>query len=88
MNSPKESGGKPPALRPSHRSTDSVTAGLQRMFASIADEPIPDDFLRLLDSIDAGGNGSIGGGTSEQAAASATSMERSTGDNPAEGNRT
>lgn len=32
---------------------DTVTRGLQKMFAAIADEPIPDDFLRLLDEIDA-----------------------------------
>lgn len=32
---------------------DPVTQGLQRLFASIADEPIPEDFLRLLDEIDA-----------------------------------
>ncbi|GGE12933.1 hypothetical protein GCM10011529_19140 [Polymorphobacter glacialis] len=31
---------------------DTVTRGLQKMFAAIADEPIPDDFLRLLDEID------------------------------------
>lgn len=33
---------------------DTVTAGLQKMFAAIAEEPIPDDFLRLLDEIEAG----------------------------------
>lgn len=32
---------------------DSVTSGLQMMFAAIADEPIPDEFFRLLDAIDA-----------------------------------
>ena len=32
---------------------DTVIAGLQKMFAAIADEPIPDDFLRLLDKIEA-----------------------------------
>lgn len=32
---------------------DPVTAGLQQLFASIADEPIPEDFLRLLDEIEA-----------------------------------
>ena len=31
---------------------DTVTRGLQKMFAAIADEPIPDDFMRLLDEID------------------------------------
>lgn len=44
--------GRPPG---STRRTgpDPVTSGLQRMFAAIEDEPIPDDFLRLLDEIDA-----------------------------------
>lgn len=32
--------------------SDPVTSGLRRMFAEIEDEPIPDDFLRLLDEID------------------------------------
>lgn len=32
---------------------DAVTTGLQKLFAAIAEEPIPDDFLRLLDEIDA-----------------------------------
>jgi hypothetical protein len=32
---------------------DPVTSGLQRMFDTIAAEPIPDDFMRLLDSIEA-----------------------------------
>ena len=32
---------------------DPVTAGLQRLFSAIAEEPIPDDFLRLLDEIEA-----------------------------------
>ncbi len=41
---------------------DPVTAGLQKMFAAIADEPIPDDFLRLLDEIDASKARSRGGG--------------------------
>lgn len=35
------------------RGNDPVTAGLQQLFASIEDEPIPDDFLRLLDEIEA-----------------------------------
>lgn len=39
------------------RSSDPVTAGLQQMFAAIADEPIPEDFLRLLDEIEASGKG-------------------------------
>ncbi len=32
---------------------DPVTAGLRHMFDLIAQEPIPEDFLRLLDEIDA-----------------------------------
>ncbi len=43
--------GKPAAL--GEAVGDSVTSGLQRMFAAIADEPIPDEFFRLLDAIDA-----------------------------------
>ena len=48
---------------------DPVTAGLQQLFASIADEPIPEDFLRLLDEIEAraandDGTGADGKGTS------------------------
>lgn len=36
---------------------DPVTTGLQRLFAAIADEPIPDEFLKLLDEIDSRGKG-------------------------------
>lgn len=38
---------------PDAPSGDPVTAGLRQMFDVIAQEPIPDDFLRLLDEIDA-----------------------------------
>ena len=31
---------------------DPVTAGLQRLFAAVAEEPIPDEFLALLDEIE------------------------------------
>lgn len=31
---------------------DLVTTGLQKLFGSIANEPIPEEFLRLLDEID------------------------------------
>ncbi len=34
---------------------DPVTAGLRQLFARIAEEPIPDEFLRLLDEIEARG---------------------------------
>ncbi len=36
---------------------DAVTTGLQQLFAAIADEPIPDDFLKLLDEIEARSQG-------------------------------
>jgi hypothetical protein len=39
--------------RPRGAAGDPVTSGLQQMFARIADEPIPEDFLRLLDDIEA-----------------------------------
>ncbi len=46
--------GAVPVARPRAASRhDPVTSGLQRMFETIAAEPIPDDFMRLLDSIDA-----------------------------------
>ena len=32
---------------------DSLTAALRQMHDSIANEPVPDDFLNLLDQIDA-----------------------------------
>lgn len=32
---------------------DPVTAGLRQLFAKIEEEPIPDEFLRLLDEIEA-----------------------------------
>lgn len=41
---PIEDTGEPPG--------DPVTAGLQRLFAAVAEEPIPDEFLTLLDEID------------------------------------
>lgn len=31
---------------------DPVSMGLKRLFAAFEEEPIPDDFLRLLDAID------------------------------------
>lgn len=45
--------GNSPSPATADRHGDSVTTGLQQLFASIAEEPIPDDFLRLLDDIDA-----------------------------------
>nr|WP_310522988.1 NepR family anti-sigma factor [Polymorphobacter sp.] len=57
MNSPQRgalsSNGPKATPSPSTAVGDPVTAGLQRLFASIADEPIPEDFLRLLDEIEA-----------------------------------
>ena len=38
---------------------DPVTTGLQQLFAAIADEPIPDDFLKLLDEIEARSKGPL-----------------------------
>ena len=39
---------------------DPVTAGLKQLFAAVESEPIPDDFLRLLDEIDAARDGDAG----------------------------
>ena len=44
-------------MTPHSSAPDPVTAGLRQMFAAIADEPIPDDFLRLLDDIEASSKG-------------------------------
>lgn len=44
-------------IAPQGPGSDPVTAGLRQMFAAIADEPIPDDFLRLLDEIEASSKG-------------------------------
>lgn len=49
---------------------DPVTAGLQRLFAAVAEEPIPSEFLSLLDEIEkraaelpaGGGSGAVRGG--------------------------
>ena len=46
-----------PVIAPLGARPDPVSAGLQKMFAAIADEPIPDDFLRLLDEIEASSKG-------------------------------
>jgi hypothetical protein len=35
------------------RGSDSIAVGLQQLFASVADEPVPDEFMALLDRIDA-----------------------------------
>lgn len=32
---------------------DPIAVGLQRLFAAVADEPVPDEFLSLLDRIEA-----------------------------------
>lgn len=32
---------------------DPISAGLKKLFETVAEEPIPDDFLSLLDQIDA-----------------------------------
>ncbi len=51
------SSGNQPAKRsqvPSaNRGADAITTSLQALFAPLAAEPIPDDFMALLDKIDA-----------------------------------
>ena len=42
------------------RGVDPVTAGLKQLFAAVESEPIPDDFMRLLDEIDAARDGDAG----------------------------
>ena len=32
---------------------DPITVGLQHLFAAVAEEPVPDDFMALLDRIEA-----------------------------------
>lgn len=53
-----------PAVGPSRPATgpkaagagpDPIAIGLQHLFASVAEEPIPDEFLELLSRIDGGG---------------------------------
>ncbi len=45
--------GSNPAVSDMDPDFDSLTAALRQMHDSIASEPIPDDFLDLLDKIDA-----------------------------------
>ncbi|MFN7177308.1 MAG: NepR family anti-sigma factor [Thermaurantiacus sp.] len=40
------------ATRPRRAADDPVAAGLKRLWADVEAEPVPDDFLRLLDAID------------------------------------
>ena len=42
------------------RGVDPVTAGLKQLFAALESEPIPEDFLRLLDEIEAAREGDAG----------------------------
>lgn len=55
--------GRRPEAGPTRRATgptaasagmDPIAIGLQHLFASVADEPVPDEFLKLLDRIEAG----------------------------------
>lgn len=41
-----------PPVRPSSK-TDSIAIGLQQLFGSVADEAVPDEFMALLDRIEA-----------------------------------
>lgn len=43
-----DAGGKMPPKNP-----DAIAMGLQQLFATVADEPVPDEFLALLERIDA-----------------------------------
>lgn len=57
MTQPQQPGpaGAPPKLGavPANKRADSVSAGLQQLFGSVADEPVPDEFMALLARIDA-----------------------------------
>ena len=44
--------GDRPAPRKGAKS-DAISIGLKQLFSSVVEEPIPDDFLALLDQIDA-----------------------------------
>lgn len=41
----------PPAASPAP--ADPISTGLRRLLSSVSEEPVPDDFLRLLDQLDA-----------------------------------
>lgn len=36
----------------SDASADPIAAGLRRLLASVSEEPVPDEFMRLLDELD------------------------------------
>ena len=46
---------KPQSRAPAGHSTgvDPIAVGLQKLFAAVAEEPVPDDFMALLDRIEA-----------------------------------
>lgn len=46
----------PAATRPRRTAAgqDAISAGLRALWAALEDEPVPDDFLKLLDRIEAG----------------------------------
>lgn len=37
---------------PTSGATDPISTGLRRLLSSVSEEPVPDDFLRLLDALD------------------------------------
>jgi hypothetical protein len=45
--------GKANAATPGPATPDAIAAGLRQLFAPLAAEPVPDEFLALLDRIDA-----------------------------------
>ncbi|WP_372918109.1 NepR family anti-sigma factor [Sandarakinorhabdus sp.] len=47
---------QPAATRPRRTTAgqDAISAGLRALWAALEDEPVPDDFLKLLDQIEAG----------------------------------
>jgi hypothetical protein len=53
MNEMNDGPGRPKGGgRPRRAADDPVAAGLKRLWADVEAEPVPDDFLRLLDAID------------------------------------
>ena len=49
----RKAGAKSDAIASDAISSDAISIGLQQLFASIVEEPVPDDFLALLDQIEA-----------------------------------
>lgn len=55
-------------IQPAKSGADPIATGLQQLFAPLAAEPIPDEFMALLDRIDA--NARVAGTTSASESAS------------------